>query len=191
MTAYVTLPEFKAYLRNELAAADDVDLLEALNSASEAIDGYCGRSFVVASGSSARVYVPTETTALFIDDCTAVSSVVVDGTTLSSSDYQKEPLNGIVNGQSVPYTRLRRVGSLWYVTFPGQATVSVTGTWGWSATPSRVLTACKILAKEIAETRNQVGGYVALGDMAARAITHPKYRQMLDRLRRMDRVGGL
>lgn len=192
--SYVTLPDFRAYLRNEMAGVDDVDLQEALDSASEAINDHCARSFTVAGAASARLYVPSDEEVLFIDDATTVTAVSVNGVALASTEYQKEPLNGILNGQSVPYTRLVRLGGYEWepdIVDERKAIISVTATWGWSAVPSRVLTACKILAKEIAEARNQVGGYVDLGEVAARAVSHPKYGQMLYRLQRVDRTVGI
>jgi len=194
MTAYVTLSEFKSYLRNELSAVDDIDLTEALTSASDAIGDYCGRTFTAAgTAATARVYVPTWDTELYIDDATTVTAVSVSGTALAATAFQKEPLNALVNGQASPYTKLVRLGGeMWSGNaYDDEAVVSVTATWGWPAVPSRVVSATKILAKEIAETRNQMGGYVSFGDMAARAVTHPKYRQMLDRLQRYDRTVGV
>lgn len=191
--SYVTLEQFKVHLRNELGSVDDDELQECLDAADEAINDFCGRTFSVASvTATARVFVPSGLYALMIDDATTVTAVSVDGTSLDSAYWQKEPLNGILNGQTVPYTRLVRLGTTWPAPCDGEATISVTGTWGWAATPNRVTAAAKILAKEIAETRNQMGGYTVVApELAARAISHPKYRQMLERLQRYDRVGGI
>lgn len=188
--SYVNLETFKVHIRSEIGGVDDDELQEALDSAHVAIDAYCGRSFSVAA-SSTRVYVPSGRETLYIDDCTAVSSVTVDG--LAVTAYQKQPLNNLAGGRTVPYTHLVRLGDVW--TLPnrdGEATISITASYGWAATPSAVLSACRILAKEIVETRNQSGGYTAIApDLMARALSHPKYRQLLDPLRRYDRVGGI
>ena len=194
MASYVDLATFKSYLRHELSGLDDVDLQDALDAATEAINDHCGRTFTVAGSGSARVYVPTCTPVLFIDDATTVTAVTVDGASLTAStDYQKEPLNNLINGQTVPFTRLVRLGGhVWDSTTDNlKAAISVTATWGWAAVPSRVTQACRILAKEIAEARNQVGGYVDMGEIAARAVSHPKYGQLLMRLQRMDRTAGI
>lgn len=189
--SYVTLAEFKVHLRNELGSVDDDELQECLDSADEAINDYCGRVFTVAA-SATRVYVPSNTPILYVDDLTAVTSVTVDGSVLTSTSYQLEPLNGIVNGQARPYTRLVHLTDSWFESTPGKATISIVATFGWAATPNRVSTTAKLLAKEIAEVRNQVGGYTVVApEIAARAISHPKYRQLLGPLRRMDRVGGI
>lgn len=188
--AYVALEEFKVYVRSEIGTIDDGDMAAVLSSAEDAVDDYCGRSFDVAGSGSARVYVPTGTNALYIHDATTITSVVDDGTTLTSgTDYQKEPINGLVGAMSVPYYRLRRLSGSWDGD-GDEATISVTATWGWTATPERVKQATKMLAKELLEARNNKSGYVELGDMAARALTHPKFAMLLDRLRRYDVVGG-
>lgn len=187
--SYVTLEELKVHLRNELGSVDDDELQGCLDSASSSIDAYCGRTFGVAA-SATRIYVPSGLSSLYIDDCTAVTSVTVDGTALASTDYQKEPLNATADNR--PFTRLVRLGTVWPCPYDGEATISIVATFGWAATPAGVKAACRILAKEIAETRNQVGGYTTIApDLMARALSHPKYRQLLDPLRRMDRVGGI
>lgn len=188
--AYVTLEQFKLYVRSEIGAIDDDDLTAVLTSAEDAVDSYCGRSFDVAGSGSARVYVPTGTDVLYIHDATTVTAVTDDGATLTSgTDFQKEPLNGLVGAMSVPFYRLRRLENVWSGTH--EATISVTATWGWSATPERVKQATKMLAKELLEARNNKSGYVELGDMAARALTHPKFAMLLDRLRRVDMTTGI
>lgn len=190
--SYVSLEEFKLHIRNEIGGVDDAELQEALDSADEAINDYCGRTFTVAA-SATRLFVPSCEEVLFIDDATAITSVTDNGVVLAATEYQAEPVNGrSFSGQVTPYTMLRRFNNEWEEVLDGKATISIVATWGWAATPSRVTSAARILAKELVESRNQTGGYAQVGpDMAARALSHPKYRQMLDPLRRFDRVSGI
>ncbi len=168
--AYVTLESFKAYLITQRgSAANDSHLQAALDAAHQAIDNHCARKFVVASGSSARVYRPRSRTSplLSIHDCTAITSVVEDGTTLVSlTDYVAEPLNGLTwSGESVPYDSLRRVSGHWL--YEDAPTVTVTASWGWAAIPYPVVEACRMLAKDIATTREVQFDVAAFGEFGA------------------------
>ena len=143
--AYVTLDQLRAYVRDE-GRGLGVDVMQSALSAAEAwVGDYCQRSFAVAGASSARVFVPTGTDLLPIHDATAVTVVAEDGTTLATTAWQLEPLNGLDgSGRSVPYSAIRRIdGDVWEPssTYPGKAIISVTGTWGWSAVPDAVVQA--------------------------------------------------
>lgn len=189
--AYATEIELAGYVRNERGAVDASFRTSILDAASSAIDGHCGRTFVVAGDASARTFVPSGMSALYIDDATAVSSVSVDGVALASTDWQAEPLGGRVNGSTEPYYRLVRLGGAWTESTYRKATVSVTATWGWAAVPPRVKQACLIVAKQIAEERDARSGLVDFGEFAARVTSSPTVSFLLQRLRRFDRVGGV
>ena len=111
MTAYATLAQVKAALRIT-DTVDDTLIEMARVSASDLIDGYCGRTFT-ASGTVTRVFAPADNYVLQTDDLagtalTITSSTGADGVfdvTWKASDYQLEPLNGVSNGQAVPFTR--------------------------------------------------------------------------------------
>lgn len=184
--SYVTLEDFKQYLRNEAGGLDNTYLQSCLDSATLAINSTCGRSFSVASGSSTRLYVPSQLQAQAIHDCTAVSAVAMDGAAISSTVYQLEPLNGLsMSGESRPYDRLVRVdGFVWWSWWPNKASLSVTATWGWPATPANVIEACRLLAKDISSARNVQGGMVTSGDFAMRAVQNPTIQWLLKDYRR-------
>lgn len=191
--AYVTLDTFKAYLVNQRATtADDDRLQAALNSAHQAIDNHCARRFVVASGSSARVYRPAPgSSVLWVHDCTAITTVVEDGTTLAASAYQAEPLNGLTwAGESVPYTSLRRTAGLTWWWDNNEPTVSVTASWGWAAIPSPVVEACKMLAKDIATTREVQFDVAAFGEFGAvRIRQNPQVNALIAPYVRAEALG--
>jgi len=147
--AYATLSQVKSAMSLGTAdTTDDTQLTAALGAAEGLIDGYCGRTFAVAGTVAAtRVYAPPmnfDDDLLWIDDATTVTLVETDsagdgafGTDWASTDWQAEPLNGIVGGLAVPFTSVRSVGSyLWPRT--SRAVVRVTATWGWSAVPDVV-----------------------------------------------------
>lgn len=153
---YCSLAELKAALR--ITDSVDDDLLElSINGASRQIDGYTERVFY--STSATRIFMPQTSTLCEIDDLISITSLKTssdgDGTfdvTWAATDYQLEPLNKIAGGLTVPYTRIRAVGDYLFPEFPNyglnhEATVQVTGSFGYSATvPDAVKQACIILA---------------------------------------------
>ena len=165
MARYVTVAEFKDYCRTEIPVADDVLMSEALDTAEAMLDNACGRRFQIASGSSARLYIPDGTTLLAIDDCTSVTSVVENDAVIPAISYQLEPLNNLSQaGATVPYDTIRRLSDLPWYTDSGRATVSVTATWGWAAIPAPIKQACMILGKDIASNRDVRFGLVAVSE---------------------------
>lgn len=168
--AYVTLTDFKAYLEaSRTGVSNDQRLQAALDAAHAAIDDHLGRAMVVATGSTTRLYAPDDDLLLNINDATAVTVVAESGVTLAATAYQLEPLNGRnIAGTVTPYNMIRRLGGCWYAgpTF-GQATISVTATFGWAAIPAPVVESCKILAKDIALTRELRGDVAGFDDFGA------------------------
>lgn len=181
--SYATLAELRS--RVGLAASDpttdDTRLTAALAVASRGIEKQTHRQFNTAGAATARVFYPKTYWRAEVDDFSAVTSIKTDlgndGTyeeTWASTDYQLEPLNGVVDGESGwPYWNIRAVGSK---TFPcvdvlTRAPVEVNATWGWAAVPAPIKEACLILAEEIfklADSPFGVGGYGQFGIVRAR-----------------------
>lgn len=198
--SYATLPELR--LRVGLGASDpttdDTRLTTALAVASRGIEKLTHRQFNDAIDPSARVFYPKTYWRAVVDDFYDVTSIKTDvgnaGTyeeTWSVSDYQPEPLNGVVDGEpGWPYWTIRAVGSR---TFPcadamSRAPLEVTATWGWSGVPAPIKEACLILAEEIfklADTPFGVGGYGQFGIVRARenpmvwTRIHPYVRDLI------------
>lgn len=190
--ALLTTEQVKAYHRSEIPTDDDEFIDAACDAAEATLNMETGREWVVASTSSARVFVPESPCLVRIDDCTTVVSVSNDGATVASSDYQKEPLNGRSAGMpGVPYDRLRLLGgSVWYID-GREATVSVTATWGWAAIPARITQAALIIAKEIITNRDEVKlglvGFSDVGGVVAR--TNPIVAATIAHYRRVEAFG--
>ncbi|NDC95361.1 hypothetical protein EBZ38_12490, partial [bacterium] len=143
------LATLKSYARNELGSADDAVIQAALDAAHYSAYNYIGRSLEPAGAASARSFVPLSWRILNIDDCTSITSVVNNGTTVAASDYQAEPVGNRSDSMAtVPFTRLRMLTGAWYC-WNGQASVTVTATWGWASAPAAAVEAVKILAKDI------------------------------------------
>ena len=147
---YTTLSEVKAILR----LTDNVDdsLLETcIESASRQIDTHCERVFT--TGTAVRYFAPRDSYVCEIDDLISLTSLVTssDGddynTTWTATDYQLEPLNGISGGAYTPYTQIRATDNFLFNVIGGEATVKVTGVWGYgTAIPVDVKQACNLLA---------------------------------------------
>ena len=174
VNGYCTLAALKAALR--ITDTLDNDLLEvAIESASREIDGYCERVFY--STSATRIYAPQNIYLVETDDIVSVTSVKTstDGltfdTTLASTDYQLEPLNGIAGGLSTPFTQIRAVGNyLWPAYSPQtilhlEASVQVVGVFGWSAVPTAIKQATIILAMRLFKRLDSPLGIAGFGDM--------------------------
>lgn len=160
---YLPVATFKQWWKTEIDA-DDTLIEAAINAAETAIDNALQRRMVVASGSdSARVFRPDGTSILYFDDCVSVTSIVENGTTLTSgTDFVLEPLNGLsATGEAWPYYRALRYGRDWYCDGP-KATVTITADWGWSAIPYEVVESCKIVASDMLSNRDMRNGLVAI-----------------------------
>lgn len=178
---YATLPKLKNYLglRDLTDTADDEKLQDALESATTEINTHCSRRFYADLTASARRFHPAgHGGVVLVDDFWDADSLVVettsDGTTWTTwaaTDYELEPLNGVVDGEAGwPYTRIRAVGNRrFYKT--ARASVRLTAKWGWQVVPAPVHQACLILAAEnakLAEAPFGVGGYGEFGIVKAR-----------------------
>lgn len=194
--AKVTLAVFKVYIENQRTGSDnDARLQAALDAADRGIDIHCGRNIAVAGAASERVFRPGSPTSryLAIDDCTTITSVAEDGSTLTANtDYVADPLNQLSQwGETWPTEGLFRVDRYWYWN-DVRTTVSINATWGWTAIPTPVVEACKMLAKDIAASREFRGDVAGFGEFGAVRIRQsPQLLAMLDDYVRPERAFGL
>lgn len=193
---YATLSDVKAALRVS-DTLDDSLLETAIESASRLIDGYCGRIFYNA-GTVTRVYSPSDVVVTDLDDYVSISEIktssLADGNfdvTWQTSDYQVEPLNGVVDGVPFPTYRLRAVGSYLFPVVYDNATVKVTGVAGWSATPIQVKQACILQAMRIFKRLDSPLGitFGELGAMRVGSRLDPDVAQLVEPLKRVRNVG--
>jgi hypothetical protein len=166
---YATLAEVKASLRiND--TVDDALIELAIEAASREIDQACERIFYQASGS--RYFVPRDSYVCEIDDLrtltTLKTSSGADGVydiTWQADDYQLEPLNGIVGGIVSPATQIRAIDDYLFTIDGGEATVEVTGQWGWATVPTVIRQATVILSSRIFRRNDSPLGVMGFGDM--------------------------
>ena len=170
INGYSTLQNVK---RN-LQITDTVDdgLLElCIESASRAIDNLTERIFYRTT--TTRIYAPRDNFNVEIDDLDSLTSLKtstnVDGVfdqTWKTSDYQLEPLNKIAGGIPSPYTHIRAVGDYWFPTGMEEATVQVTGVFGWDTIPKAIEQACILQSARYfkrADSPMGVAGFDAMG----------------------------
>lgn len=195
---YASLTEFKGYIPVTSTGIDE-QITDSLTAASREIEKHCGRQFNTSYVASPRVFHVRDDGLVVVDDFHTVSGLVIktdtnsDGTyeaTLTPGDYQLEPLNGVVDGQSGwPYCRLRARRGYRFPTYR-DALVEVTAQWGWAAVPTAIKQACIALANEnlkvIREAPFGVAGTDAFGTIRVR--DNQRIRTMLAPYRRYDRA---
>lgn len=190
MPDILTVDQVGRYVGSELAGADADLLSAALLAAERAVNHHCQRRFVVAGTAVARLYVPDRADVLRIHDCTTVTAVTSDGSTVAAGDRQLEPVNALSwSGDARPYEQIRLLAGSW-VCNSGEATVSVTATWGWAAIPAEVTEATKILVKDIVAARDTRFGIAGFTDFAGvRVRENPQVAELLRDLRRVESWG--
>jgi hypothetical protein len=175
---YCTLSEVKAASR----ITDNVDdaLLElSVEAASRQIDRACDRIFYNA-GTATRVFLPTDPYLTEIDDLRTLTSIKTstsaDGNfdvTWSATDYELQPLNGINGGQYWPFTDIKAIGDYLFpvwttnTTNSNEATVQVTGVWGWASIPIDIKQATILLAMRQFKRYDSPLGVAGFGDIGA------------------------
>jgi hypothetical protein len=178
VNGYVSLSEVKAALRINDSADDD--LLElSIEAASREIDGYCERVFYTTGATAvSRVYIPTDNFLTETDDLVSVTQLktsstgdTFDTTWNLSTDVQLEPLNGVTGGLVQPYTRLRAIGDYLFPVWDPrnvnahEATVQVTGVYGWASVPKAIKQATLLLSLRQFKRYDSPLGVAGFGDI--------------------------
>jgi len=198
---YATRNQVKAALRIGTADTQDDDLLDnCVGAASRLIDGYANRQFWADGSATTRVFTAADSFVCEIDDIastaiTLKTSTNADGNfdvTWTPSDWQLEPVNGILDGLTVPRTRIRAVGDYLFPTlnanFGLEALVQLTAVYGWPAVPEPITQAVIIQASRIFKRYDSPLGVAGFGDLGAIRVTRaldPDVAQLVEPYRRM------
>lgn len=172
--SYTTLAAVKSAMRIT-DTVDDSLIQSVIDAASARIDNACNRVF--AQSTAARYYAARNTSSVPIDDLASTTGLVVqvdtnlDGswsTTLTSAQYQLDPLNAIATGK--PARMLRALtntfsGGLFPIGPNGRATVKITGTWGWPAVPPEISEATRLMVIRQFRRFDSPLGVAGFGDM--------------------------
>jgi hypothetical protein len=192
VNGYASLSEVKASARIT-DSVDDALLELAVESASRLVDSYTQRYFYNA-GTATRLFVPQDNYITEIDDLITLTTLQTSdgdnfGTTWATKDYQLEPLNGTVDGLTGhPATRVRAVDDFLFNVLDGEATVRITGVWGWSAVPIAVKQATVIQAARIFKRNDSPLGIAGFGDMGAVRVgvqLDPDVKHLIDPYRKV------
>lgn len=183
-------------LKSAIGIADGIDdpMLEmAIESASRQIDSYTERYFYNA-GTATKIFAPIDNWVCPTEDFITLSQVQTseDGeswdTTWSADDWQPEPLNGRAGGLVTSFTQIRAVDSYLFPYRNGEATVRLTGTWGWSAVPIAITQATIILASRIFKRLDSPLGIISndLGSMRVGFRLDPDVQHLIDPYRKIS-----
>jgi len=199
---YATRNEVKAALRIGTADTQDDTLIDnCAGAASRLIDGYANRQFWQYGSATTRLFTAYDEFVLQIDDIastaiTVQSSTNADGNfdvTWTESDYQLEPVNGILDGLTVPFTRMRAVGDYLWPTvnanFGSEALIKLTAIYGWPSVPEPITQATIIQASRIFKRYDSPLGVAGFGDLGAIRVTRaldPDVAQLVEPYRRMQ-----
>lgn len=199
--SYCTLAELKAHLGGIAGSSSDTRLTEIAAAASRGVEEICGRQFNKESAASARLYYPTRRGVVEVDDFYTTTDLVIktdggsDGTydtTWATADYELEPLNGIVDGETGwPYSVITTVRSLSFPLWTRRAPLEVTAKWGWNAVPARVKEATLMGAEEIWKLKDApfgVAGFAEYG--VVRVRENPFICNLLKKYRRTPVLVG-
>jgi hypothetical protein len=168
---YCTLAQLKSAIRVQ-DAMDDPALELAIEAASRMIDAETNRCFFATTAT--RDFTPSDSYVVYTDDLASITTVAIDpdgngtfDTTLATTDYQAEPLNSVSSGGAFPTYRLRMIGDYLLPIWGKQATVRVTGSFGFTPRPVQVTQACVLLAGRLWKRADAPFGVAGFGDMGA------------------------
>lgn len=179
---------------------DDAILEHVLGAVSRLIEQHCGRVFYDAGAVAARVFYPDSTTLVTVDDFHTTTGLVVktddddDGTYETtwtiSTDFQVEPLNGVVDGvPGHPYKRINAHSGERSFTVSRRPTVEVTADWGWASVPEPVREACLLQASRLFNRKGSpfgVAGVAEFGQIRLLSRLDPDVELMLAAYSRFD-----
>ena len=172
---YATKDDLKAYLGITSAAADAV-LDDAVQAASRKIDECTDRHFNKDSVATPRLFTPQTPFEVQLDDIADITGMTVEldsgrsgnfDVTLAPTDYELEPINGLINGQQWAYERLRSVNGYWLPTplFTRRSkTIRVTAIWGWPVVPPPIKRATLILAAQMYKLKDAPFGVAGMAE---------------------------
>lgn len=189
-----------------LGLDDDDDMTwttQVCTATSRAIDRWCGRRFYADTVATARVFQPSTSYVVRVDDLQSGTITTVktddndDGTfetTWTTADYEVLPLNAIGPSgyEGWPVTELRAVEArLWPTWVKRAGVVQVTAKWGWAAVPSEVKQSAYILGSELWKRKDAPFGVAGISDLGVLRIREDSRLVAMLSTFRTPRAAGL
>jgi hypothetical protein len=189
---YATLQQVKSAIGIQ-DGQDDAAIEMAIESASRQIDSYTERYFYNA-GTATKIFTPLDNYVCATEDFITLTKVETseDGETYdtewAADDWQAEPLNGRAGGIATAYTQIRAIENYLFPIRGGEATVRLTGTWGWSAVPIAITQATVILASRIFKRLDSPLGIISgeLGSMRIGFRLDPDVEHLISPYRKIQ-----
>jgi hypothetical protein len=183
-TSYVNLTMLKANL-SITDSADDTTLTQALNSASVAIDDYCGRTFSLATQATERRFRTRRSDYFMVDDIGTLDDLVVtvnDAELVLDTHFETAPDNALDRGRPITAFRAHQA-FFWPTYYHGRPSLHVTAHWGWPAVPEPVKQACLIQASRLWRRKDSPEGVTGIADIGIVHMTRidPDVRGLLER----------
>lgn len=193
---YTTVEELEDRLGGIQSATDADKMANAILVSARGIEKVCRRQFNRTETATARLFYPQSPGLIVVDDFYTTTGLIIaidtgdDGTyetTLTSADYQLEPLNGIVDGEEGwPYWRIRLMRSA--TPLPRRsvrAPAQITAKWGWTASPEPIKEANRAVAEEVFKLKDAPWGVAGAGEWGTiRVRENPMVMAMIARYRR-------
>lgn len=174
MSDYCTLADIKGALGIGAQSYADDDINRAITAASRSIEQATGRRFYPdADAAQVRKYWPVNSGYCIIDDlCVLTSLVDSSGTAWTlDTDFRLDPINAAADGR--PWTAIKTIGRPFLFSqaemppggwIPFDPRITVTGKFGWAATPGDITQAAVIYAiRLMTRTRSAPLGVYAAG----------------------------
>jgi phage gp36-like protein len=192
---YASLNEVKQAMSIPVSDVVDDTMLEiAIESASRSIDAYTGRNFY-SSGTATRYFSPKSNYVCDTDDMAQFIEVKTTDSTdqytieWKTTDYQLEPLNNVVDGVYVPFTRIRAIGDNLFQPLNGEATVEVKAVFGYTPMPIQIKQACIIQASRLFKRLDSPLGVAGIGDLGVIRVSSrldPDVAMLIDPYRKIQ-----
>ena len=185
VNGYCTTAELREHLGDSGSTLTTALLERAINSASRAVDHYCGRGIDGALGRfwldaavAQRTYLCDSTTEVYVDDIGTRTGLIVetgtDGATFGTTwttgtDFILEPRNAGSAGagstaDAHAFWQIVAIGSKTFLPHNRKPTLRVTAKFGWSSVPTDVTEATVIKAASLFKRKDAPFGVAGFGE---------------------------
>jgi len=160
------------YLLTNIDASFNTQITEWITMASRHIDRQTNRTFVPPTEDTEKLYDGNNSNVLIVDDLLEITTLKIDGVTISSDDYAIYPAN------KNPKTKIM----LKYRVFDlGLQNVEVTGQFGYGTeVPPEIKWACTVLVSGIINASNQHEGEIQSESIGRYSVTYNTQKQLND-----------